>query len=350
MPTRKSRPQKTEPSSSRLVRPGRARKTVAITGAASFLGRNLVGLLEEDDRIGRIVAIDLASPSTAGQKTRAYEVDLTQPTAEERTSEILSAERTDCVVHLAFLGSPTHARAWAHELESVGTMRLLNAARQASVRKLVFWSQTLLYGAHPINPNFLAERQPLRAPMTESFFADKIEAEAEANRFAQRTGNIVTVLRTAPVLGPTVKNYLSKYLARRLIPTMMGFDPLWQFLHEADAIAAFKLAILNDVAGTFNIVGDGVLPLSTVIKLAGRVAVPIPHLLFPALASALWMAQLSEAPPAFLDYLRYVCVADGEKAATEMGFRAAYTTREALIDYTSAQRLRDVRLLHETPA
>ena len=33
-----------------------------------------------------------------------------------------------------------------------------------------------------------------------------------------------------------------------------------------------------------------------------------------------------------------------------MGFAPAYTTREALIDYAGAQRLRDVRLLHETPA
>jgi UDP-glucose 4-epimerase len=92
------------------------------------------------------------------------------------------------------------------------------------------------------------------------------------------------------------------------------------------------------------------LPLTTIIKLAGRVAAPIPHVMFPALAGALWIAQLSEAPAAFLDYLRYVCVADGEKARAEMGFIPAYTTREALIDYTSAQRLRDVRLLHETPA
>jgi UDP-glucose 4-epimerase len=355
MPSRKSRtPKKSDesPSSdpSRLVRPARAKRTVAITGAASFLGRNLVGLLEEDDRVGRIVAIDLSSPATAGSKTRAYEIDLTSPAAEERASEILSAERADCVVHLAFLGSPTHARGWAHELESVGTMRLLNAARLAQVRKLVLWSQTLLYGAHPTNPNFLSERHPLRAPLEEPFFADKIEAEAEANRFARRTGNIVTILRTAPVVGPTVKNYLSNYLARRVVPTMMGFDPLWQLLHEADALAAFRLAILRDVPGTFNIVGDGVLPLTTIIKLAGRVAAPIPHVLFPALAGALWVAQLSEAPPAFLDYLRYVCVADGEKARAEMGFIPAYTTREALIDYTSAQRLRDVRLLHETPA
>jgi UDP-glucose 4-epimerase len=33
-----------------------------------------------------------------------------------------------------------------------------------------------------------------------------------------------------------------------------------------------------------------------------------------------------------------------------MGFRPAYTTREALVDFTSAQRLRDVKLLQETSA
>jgi UDP-glucose 4-epimerase len=353
MANRANQPKKTDamaPAGSHSVRAGRAKKTVAVTGAASFLGKNLIGLLEEDDRVGKIVAIDLTTPSTAGEKTRAYEIDLTQPVAEERAAEILLSERVDCLLHLAFLGSPTHARGWAHEFESVGTMRLLNAARQASVGKLVMWSQTLLYGALPTNPNFLSERHPLRAPSSEPFFADKIEAEGEANRFAQRTGNLVTILRTAPVVGPTVRNYLSRYLARRFVPVMMGFDPLWQFLHEADAIAAFKLAVFRDVPGTFNIVGDGVLPLSTVIKLAGRIAMPVPHPLLPPLASTLWLAQLADAPPAFLDYLRYICVADGEKAATEMGFRAAYTTREALIDYTSAQRLRDVSLLQETPA
>jgi UDP-glucose 4-epimerase len=207
----------------------------------------------------------------------------------------------------------------------------------------------MLYGAHPTNPNFLSERHALRAPHDEPFFGDKIEAEAEANRFAQRAPGVsVVILRTAPILGPNVGNYVSRYLARRLLPTMMGYDPLLQFLHEADAITAFWLALFKDVAGTFNVVGDGVLPLSTVIKLAGRVAFPVPHPLAPPLLGMLWLAQASEAPPSFLDYLRYVCVADGEKAASEMGFRAAYTTREALIDHASAQRLRDVRLLNES--
>ena len=322
---------------------------MAVTGAASFLGTNLIGLLEEDERIERIVAVDIKPPSTAGAKTRSYEVDFTQPVAEARLAEILAAEQVDSLVHLAFLSSPTHASAWAHELESVGTMHVLVAARHAQIRKFVMWSQTLLYGAHPSNPNFLSERHPLRAPKREPFFGDKMAAEAEAARFAQRAnGSVVTILRLAPILGPTVHNYLTRYLSRKLVPTMMGFDPLLQAVHEVDAIAAFKLAIDRDVAGTFNIVGDGVLPLSTVIKLAGRIAVPIPHPIAEPVGGMAWIAQIAEAPPSFLKYLRFLCVADGQKAKTRMGFRPAYTTREALLDFTSAQRLRDVRLLQET--
>jgi UDP-glucose 4-epimerase len=97
-------------------------------------------------------------------------------------------------------------------------------------------------------------------------------------------------------------------------------------------------------------VGDGVLPLSTVIRLAGRTPVPVPHTIASPLVSALWAAQGAAAPASFLQYLRYVCVADGEKAAQVMGFRPEYTAREALLDYTNAQRLREVRLLQETPA
>ncbi|MGZ3420249.1 MAG: NAD-dependent epimerase/dehydratase family protein [Polyangiales bacterium] len=323
-------------------------RVVALTGAASFLGRNLIGVLEEDASVSRIVAIDIAAPVTAGSKTRFYEVDLTQPAAEIRMAEILSAESVDTVVHLAFLASPSHATAYAHELESVGTMRVITAARSARVRKLVQWSTTLLYGARSSNPNFLTERHPLRARQDEPFFADKISAEGEAQKFAARErGTVVTVLRTAPILGPTVTNYLTRYLARKVVPTMMGFDPLVQFLHEVDAISAFKRAIDRDVPGVFNIVAEGVLPLSTVVKLSGRLDVPVPHPFARPMLNTLWVAHLAEAPSSFIDYLRFLCVADGEKARREFGFVATYTTREALVDYASAQRLRDVHLLQE---
>lgn len=323
-------------------------RVVTVTGASSFLGQNLVGLLEEDPSVARIVAVDIKPPRTADDKTRFYEVDFTQPTAEARLAEILGAERTEALVHLAFSSSPSHATAWAHELESVGTRHVLVAARHARVRKVVMWSQTSLYGAHPTNPNFLTESHALRAPVTEPYFKDKLEAEAEVLRFAERSPEtVVTILRTAPIVGPTVHNYVTRYLARRMVPTMMGFDPLVQFVHEIDAIAAFKLALDRDHPGVFNIVADGVLPLSTAIKLAGRISLPIPHPLAQSMAGALWLAQLVEGPPAFLHHLRFLCVADGAKARRVMGFVPAYTTREAVLDFTHAQRLRDVRLLQE---
>jgi UDP-glucose 4-epimerase len=199
---------------------------VAVTGAASFLGVNLIGLLEEDDRVRRIVSIDITAPRTAGQKTRIYDVDLTQPTAEERVAEIFAAEGVDTVLHLAFLSSPSHTAAYSHELESVGTMHVLNASRRTQVRKIIMRSHTFLYGAHPTNPNFLTEKHPLRASKNEPFFADKIAAENDVLRYADTAkGRIVTILRTAPMLGPTVRNYVTRFLSHRLAPTVMGFDP-----------------------------------------------------------------------------------------------------------------------------
>lgn len=326
-------------------------RVVAVTGSAGFLGSNLVGALEDDDRVARVVAIDASPTPTAGRKTRAYDVDLSEPTADARVAEIFAAEHVDTLAHLAFLPQPAYGAAWAHELESVGTRHVTVAALQAQVRKLLLWSHTWLYGAHPSNPNFLTEKHPLRAPSTEPFFADKIEAEGQARKLAQRSpGAIVTILRTAPILGPTVRNAVTQYLARRIVPTMMGFDPLVQLLHEVDVVAAFHLAVIRDAPGTFNIVSDGVLPLSTVIKLAGRIALPLPGPLVQTIAAVGWAAHLVEAPPSFLKYLRFLCVADGLKARDELGFVPTYSTREALLDFVNAQRLRDLKLLTESTA
>ena len=321
---------------------------VAITGAISFLGRNLVALLEEDERVRRIVAIDVKAPTRVGPKTRPYAVDLTEPLAEVRMAELFGREGVETVVHLAFLSSPTHATAWAHELESVGTMHVLNAARDAEIRKVVMRSHTLLYGAYPNNPNYLTEDHPLRARRGEPYLADKIRAETDVKAYgAEGKDRIVTILRMAPIIGPTIHGYVGKYLSHRVVPTILGFDPLIQLLHETDAVAALKLSVDRDAPGVFNVVGDGVLPLSTVVKLAGRIAIPMPRRAAKALLSTLWLVQVGDAPATLLDYLQYLCVADGDRARRHLGFAPAYTTREALLDFAGAQHMRDARLLTE---
>jgi UDP-glucose 4-epimerase len=323
-------------------------RSVAVTGANTFLGRNLVALLEEDDSIGRIVVLDVKNPSGAGPKTVFYELDLTQPAVESRIAEILHADQVDTLVHLAFAANPTQATAWAHELESVGTMHVLSACRKHRLRKLVLRSTVLVYGPHPGNPNFLTEDRPLRGLHGSHFVDDKIDVENQVRRFAaEQPKCCVTVLRLAPILGPGTDNYVARWLSRRLVPTVMGHDPLVQFLHEVDAVAALKLAVDRDAPGAFNIAGEGVLPISTAVKLAGRIGVPIPYPLFRRLAALLWVAQLSEAPPAFVAALRYLCVTDGSQARAVLGFVPTYSSRDAVLDFEGALRLREARLLHE---
>ena len=323
-------------------------RCIAVTGANTFLGRNLVGLLEEDESVRRIVVLDLRNPRSAGPKTVFYELDLTQPAVESRIAEIFHAEQVDALAHLAFPANPTQATAWAHELESVGTMHVLSACGRHRLRKLVVKSSVLAYGPNPQNPNFLTEDHELRGVPGSHFFDDKVDVEQQVRRFAERhPDTCVTVLRMATILGPSIDNYVVRWLSRRLVPTVMGHDPLVQFLHEVDAVAALKLALDRNAPGAFNIVGEGVLPISTVIRLAGRLSMPIPYPMFRAIAELLWVAQLSEAPAAFVAALRYLCVADGRRAQGPLGFRAVYSSRDAVLDFEGALRLREARLLHE---
>jgi UDP-glucose 4-epimerase len=330
------------------VRAPEHRRTVAVTGANTFLGRELVGRLDEDEEVGKIVFIDIRAPGSMSAKSRFYEVDLTAPGVDSRVAEILEAEQVDDLAHLAFAARPTQATGWAHELESVGTMHLLHACRRRPPRHLVLASTTLVYGPHPSNPNFLTESHPVRGLPGSTFVADKVDAEAQVLSYAAaQAGSRVTVLRLAPMLGPSVDNHVTRWLSRRLVPTVLGHDPLLQFLHELDAVAALKHALDRGVAGVFNVAGHGVLPVSTVLKLAGRVAAPIPYRLLRGVTTLWWVAQFGDAPAAMVAALRYLCVVDASRARDVLGFEAAHTGRDALLDFEGALRLRHAGLLRE---
>jgi UDP-glucose 4-epimerase len=324
---------------------------IAITGSAGFLGSHLVGLLEDSPRVSQIISLDRKAPLTARNKTRHFPTDLTRHHAEDHLSEILGAERVTTVVHLAFHDSPSHNPDAAHDLESVGTMRILNACRRTGVLKFVMWSQTSLYGASPKNPCYLDERRPLFAETTESFFRDKIQAERDALEFGQPgRGRFTTILRTAPILGPHVDNYFTRYFQQTYVPTVLGFDPLWQFLHEADAVAALKRAIDSNAPGIFNIAGDGVIPLGKAIRLLGRTKVPLTRPAAHLLLGGLWVARAGAIPPTFLNYIQYACVADTDRCRKALGFVPIHSSREAIIEFYSAQQQREFHVLSETPA
>jgi UDP-glucose 4-epimerase len=315
-------------------------RVVAVTGGSSFLGSRLIQAMEEDRRYYKVLAIDVKKPTFPLAKTQFHRVDLTLPSAGAAVASVLKREGADTFVHLAFLSDFTHRQEWAHELESVGTMHALNACAECRIARYVHWSLTACYGAKATNPNYLTEDHPLPDMGESNFLADKIEAERQVAQFTRENpGASVTVLRTAPIVGPTISNFVTRYLSHRFVPTLLGYDPLIQLLHEQDAVDALKLVVDRRTDGVFNIVGRGVLPLVTALALMGRVPVPIPYSAAVSAARALWMAQLVNVPPGFMDFLRYLWVADGGKAARSLGWTSRYHLHDIIASVAGVERV-----------
>ncbi len=304
-----------------------------MTGAASFLGSRLLRRLAATHGADRLLAVDIAAPPPALGVAHHF-LDLTEPAADRRLLETLGEERISTLVHLAFLTNPRRDETYAHELESIGTLSVMAAAAAAGVEHVVMRSFTFAYGARGDNPSFLTEDRGLPATKCLRWVRDKREAEGHAAAFARRYPRMkVTVLRLAPLLGPGVRTFYTRVLDHRVVPLLMGYDPLLQLLHPDDALEAFEAALSRPIGGAFNVVPRAAIPLASALHLAEKVPLPVAHPVAYAASDLLWALGLGEAPGGFLDFARYPFVADGEKARRELGFTARRSSRDALMSY-----------------
>lgn len=313
---------------------GGSGRVIAITGAHGFLGSRLIQAMDRDDGFAKILALDVREPEVKSKKTVFQRIDLTLPTAGSIAAQAMSRERVDTVLHLAFLSDFTPRAEWAHELESVGTMHVLNACVEARVSRYIHWGLTACYGARPENPNFILEDRVLPEFGDWNFLADKVEAEHQVAEFKRRNPDVCTVvLRTAPMVGPGIRNFITRYLGRGFVPVLMGYDPMIQLLHEDDAVDAFLHVLNMSAEGVYNIVGRGTLPLRRILSLMEKKTVSLPRSGAVQGARLLWMLQLSNVPHGFWEFLRYPCVADGSKAERELGWSAKYHIAEIAESY-----------------
>jgi len=329
----------------------------AVTGTASYLGSRVLRRLVEAHGREAVVAVDITAPPTTLQGVHYRMVDLTLPGADRRLVEVFREEQVDTVVHAAFFTTPRRDDAYAHELESIGTLHLSAAAAAGGVRHLVLRSFTAVYGARGQNPNFLTEDHRPDARARLAWVRDKVEAEEHGFSFSRRYPTLgVTVLRFAPLVGPGVHTFYTRLFTRRVVPVVLGYDPLLQFLHPDDALEATSLALAKGPCGVVNVVPRATLSLLSALHVAEKLTVPVPHPLAYPLAEAWWGAGLGEAPGGFVDYARFLFVADGEKARRELGFSPRYSSREALSAYLeyrypdTARRARKSRAREEQRA
>jgi len=317
--------------------------SVAITGLGSFLGRRLAErLVGTQPEIG-LVGVDLRRPYGLSPRVRFHQVDLTVPTADGHLAEIFGQEQVDTVVHTAFRREPTSDLEEDHELDTIGSLHILNACAAAGVRRLVVASTTMVYGPWPDNPNFLTESHPLRGHPAAHCVVNRVEMEAlVAEWAASHPSTRVTVLRPCWIMGPNYTDSVVRYFSSPVVPTLLGYDPLMQFVHEEDCLHAFETATLRNHPGVFNVVGRGVLPLSTILRAGRKRRLRIPAAILYRLRYYPSRAQTGDGPEGFYDYLRYLWVADGERGWAAFG-EPEYSTREAWMSFISSREMRRYR-------
>lgn len=297
---------------------------VLVTGIAGKIGRIVALRLRESGH--DVLGIDRRAWPDAPSEIELHQFDIRKRAAED----VFRTGRPDAVVHMATVTHLTARSADRDRINLQGTRAVWEASHLYGVKRAVFVGRHTYYGAGHDAPLYHREDDPPMAVTSFPELADLVAADLYAGSALWRMPQIDTaVLRISYTLGPSRTGTLAQFLRGPRVPTLLGFDPLFQFLHERDAADAIVLALERGLRGVYNVSGPEPMPLSLLIDLCGRTQVPIPELLFRLLLGRFGLPRL---PPGALKHVKYPVVIDGSafRAATGFGHGrdADVTTRE----------------------
>ncbi|MDN5862684.1 MAG: SDR family oxidoreductase [Salinisphaera sp.] len=285
-----------------------------VTGAAGGLAKHVISRLKGDYRV---VGVDFRGTRATHPDSVDYEVDFNKRTFED----VFREHDFDAIIHLGRVQSSDLDRGRRFSSNVVGTDRLLRLALDYGVGQVLVMSTYHVYGADPHNPSLIDEDFPLQAANLHRELVDAVELENLANIYLYKHPQLhVTILRPCNIAGPGVSNSISRLLAQRLAPCLLGFSPLMQFIHVEDLADAVVLALGQNRPGVYNVAPDDWITFQDALLLAGCRRLFLPSV--PAVLPRAWAAALGGmAFPAYLtDFFRYAVVIDGGRFARSFGF------------------------------
>ncbi len=313
-------------------------RRVLVTGLSTFWGARVAKSLEADPDVDVIVWLDTKEPTIELERTEFVRADQTYSIL----ARIVKATQVDTVLHTFLVVDSTRMSGRAlHEVNVIGTMNLLAAAGAAGspVRQVVVKSSTLVYGSTYQDPTWFAEETPRTHPPRTRVERSLLETEGYLRDFAEDNPHvIVTLLRFSNVLGTDIVTPISKALTMPLVPSILGFDPLMQFVEEDDVVRSIEFVMGNQVPGIFNVAGDGRLPWSEVASMCGKRLAWLPPIGTKWAAAPFGRLGI-DLPPEMLDLLRYGRGTDNRRLQ-RAGFDYRYTSAGTVENFVRAQRLR----------
>lgn len=266
---------------------------ILVTGGAGFIGSHLVDRLLENPRVAEVRVLDNLSngrwenlaPADADPRLRRTAGDLLDADAVRGACEGVTV-----IFHLACLGvrHSLHHPLENLEVNSRGTMVLLEAARRERLRRFVHVSSSEVYGTATAVP--MTEEHPTHP--TTVYGAGKLCGEACARAVHQCHGLPVVVVRPFNTYGRRshFEGDSGEVIPRTILRLLCGMPAVIfgdgtqtrDFLHVADTSRGLvELACCDAAVGQTVNLGSGA--ETSILDVCGRIAsavggaVPAPH-------------------------------------------------------------------------
>jgi nucleoside-diphosphate-sugar epimerase len=229
-----------------------AGKIALITGGAGFIGSHLAAALIELGATVRIID-DLSGGSVDNLRSIGAH-EFTEASILDRSALAACTRGCDFVFHLAALGSVPrsveHPRLY-NDVNITGTLNVLDAAREAAVKRVMFAASSSAYGDNPVPWVETMMRLP-RSP----YAATKVAGEALLRAWSASYGLDTVSLRYFNIFGPRQKanNAYAAVIAAFAKSLLGGQRPIIfgdgeqsrDFTFVANAVHANLLAALRD--------------------------------------------------------------------------------------------------------
>jgi UDP-glucose 4-epimerase len=285
---------------------------VLVTGIAGNIGKLVAARLVRDGY--EVIGIDRRPWYHPPDGVRIIQTDIRKRPAED----VFRTQRPDALIHMATVTHLTHRSQDRYRINLGGTRSVFDHCHTYGVKQAIFVGRHTYYGAAPDSPMYHTEADPPMAVQSFPELSDLVAADLYAGSALWRFPDVDTaVLRICYTLGPLKQGTLAAFLRGPKVPTILGFDPLFQFLHEQDAAEAIVAALSKGLRGVFNVSGPPPVPLSVMIQETGRSNVQLPEAVF---RFALGRFGLPSLPPGALSHIKYPIVIDSSSFREATGW------------------------------
>ncbi|CAN5848003.1 NAD-dependent epimerase/dehydratase family protein [soil metagenome] len=322
-------------------------RRVLVTGLGTFWGGRVALALEQDPDVEVIVGLDTVEPKVQLERTEYVRSDENYSIL----NRIVQATKVDTIIHAFLVVDSTQMRSRSmHEINVIGTMNLFAAASApgSTVRTVVVKSSALVYGSGVRDPVWFTEESRRTTLPKTAVERSLLEVEGYVRDFAEDNPHVtVALLRFSNVLGRDIVTPITKALALPVVPSVFGYDPRFQFVHEDDVIRAMLFVLDRDLPGIYNVAGNGLLPWSEVAAICGKRTIPMPPFGVGMATGPLRRIGV-DLPPELITLLQFGRGVDNRRLCNA-GFDYGYTSAGAVRAFVEALRLKSTVGDH-TPA